>query len=79
LRFEAIAGFAVAALVWVSAVALHARGADPTGELTILPDTIVLRGQGSHQQLLVEARDGEAYVGDRTRSCMFSSSNPIKG
>jgi hypothetical protein len=64
------------ALVWVTAVALHARHLDPAGELTILPETIVLRGQGSHQQLLVEAREESAYVGSRTRSCTFSSSNP---
>ena len=31
---------------------------DPAGELVILPERIVLRGQGSRQQLLVEARAG---------------------
>src|SRR5436190_1111850 len=45
-------------------------------ELAILPGAIVLRGQGSHQQILVEARAGDAYVGNRTASASFASSNP---
>ena len=66
-----------AALVWAGAIALHARDADPAGSLTILPDRVVLRGQGSHQQLLVEALDPRgAAVGHRTSACTFSSSNP---
>ena len=66
-----------AALVWAGAIALHARDADPAGSLTILPDRVVLRGQGSHQQLLVEALDPRgAAVGPRTSACTFSSSNP---
>jgi Protein of unknown function (DUF1553)/Protein of unknown function (DUF1549)/Bacterial Ig-like domain (group 2) len=54
----------------------RANGSDPAGDLAILPGSLVLRGQGSRQQLLVEARQGNAFVGDRTASCTFSSSNP---
>ncbi len=36
----------------------------------------MLRGQGSRQQLLLEARTGNAYAGDRTGSATFISSNP---
>ena len=46
------------------------------GVLAVLPDAIVLRGQGSHQQLVVEARVGDSYVGSRTKSSTFASSNP---
>ncbi|HEV3486082.1 MAG TPA: Ig-like domain-containing protein, partial [Vicinamibacterales bacterium] len=60
-----------------AAAALPRAGApDPAEDLAILPGTVVLRGQGSRQQLLVEARQGNAYVGDRTPSCTFTSSNP---
>jgi len=44
--------------------------------LAILPDAIVLRGQGSRQQLIVEARVGGAFTGNRTGTSSFSSSNP---
>jgi hypothetical protein len=44
--------------------------------LAILPDAIVLRGQGSRQQLIVEARVGAAYTGNRTGASTFISSNP---
>ncbi len=70
-----IAAFALAHIVCVTAIGLHAR-VDPPRDLTILPEKVVLRGQGSHQQLLVEARDAGSYVGNRTVSCTFSSSNP---
>jgi hypothetical protein len=60
----------------VSVAVTRANAPDPAGDLAILPGEIVLRGQGSHQQLLVEAREGSAYVGDRTASCTFASSNP---
>src|SRR5919107_2041693 len=64
-------------LVWAAAVALHAGTPDPSGELTILPDRVVLRGKASHQQLLVEAIDARgAPVGSRTSASTFSSSNP---
>jgi hypothetical protein len=71
-----IALFALTVVVCVTAVVSHAGSADPPGDLTILPEKIVLRGQGSHQQLLIEARDEGTYVGSRTASCTFSSSNP---
>ena len=38
--------------------------------------TVVLRGQGSRQQLIVEARAGDTYTGDRTGTSTFASSNP---
>ena len=56
--------------------ALLASPADPAGGLTILPEEIVLRGQGSRQQLLVERRDGKVYLGDVTAGAAFTSSNP---
>jgi hypothetical protein len=46
------------------------------GTLILLPGDIVLRGQGSRQQLIVGTRQGEAYVGAVTASATFSSSNP---
>jgi hypothetical protein len=49
--------------------------ADP-GDLAILPDAVVLRGQGSRQQLIVEARTGTTFTGHRTRTSTFTSSNP---
>jgi hypothetical protein len=55
---------------------LRANVPDPVEHLTILPNDIVLRGQGTRQQLLVEARVGNVYAGDRTPGCAFSSSNP---
>jgi hypothetical protein len=54
----------------------HADTGGIAGELAVLPDAIVLRGQGSHQQLLVEARSGGTYVGNRTAESTFTSSNP---
>jgi uncharacterized protein DUF1549/uncharacterized protein DUF1553/Big-like domain-containing protein len=49
---------------------------DATGGLAILPDAVVLRGQGSRQQLIVEARTGATYTGNRTGTSTFASSNP---
>ena len=49
--------------------------ADPS-ELAILPDAVVLRGQGSRQQLIVEARAGTTFTGNRTGTSTFTSSNP---
>jgi hypothetical protein len=54
----------------------RAEMANGSGDLMILPETIVLRGQGSRQQLLVEARLNETYIGSRTAACAFTSSNP---
>ncbi len=54
----------------------RAEMANGAGELTILPETIVLRGQGSRQQLLIETRSNETYIGSRTTACAFTSSNP---
>ncbi len=49
---------------------------DGTGDLAILPHAVVLRGQGSRQQLIVEARAGTTYTGNRTATSTFASSNP---
>jgi uncharacterized protein DUF1549/uncharacterized protein DUF1553/Big-like domain-containing protein len=47
-----------------------------SGELSILPERVVLRGKGSQQRLLVEARSNDTFVGSRTALCAFASSNP---
>lgn len=68
-----------AALLFALAATLqfaHAYTDDGAGDLAVLPDAIVLRGQGSHQQLVVEARSGDSYVGNRTAGSSFASSNP---
>lgn len=52
-----------------------AAAADPP-VLAILPDAVVLRGQGSRQQLIVESRGADAYTGNRTGTSAFTSSNP---
>jgi hypothetical protein len=73
------AGIGLALLLFALAVTVkgpHAETGDTPGELALLPDAIVLRGQGSHQQLLVEMRNGSTYVGNRTTNCAFTSSNP---
>jgi len=54
-----------------------ARKLDAPTELVVLPAEPALRGAGSTQQLLVEARRGEMYVGDLTAQAKFSSSNPV--
>jgi hypothetical protein len=70
-------GFALLLLALaISAPAPHAGTADAPGDLAVLPDGIILSGRGSHQQLLVEARAGGSYVGNRTASSTFVSSNP---
>ena len=45
-------------------------------DIVVLPDAVVLRGRGSQQRLLVEARRGGTFVGARTSGVTFSSSNP---
>jgi hypothetical protein len=70
-------GFALLLLALaVSAHTPHAGTADAPGDLAVLPDSIVLSGRGSHQQLVVEARAGGSYIGNRTASSTFVSSNP---
>ena len=73
-------GYALLATTILTAAAAaavpRAAAPDPSEHLTVLPHDIVLRGQGSRQQLLVEAGAGDVYVGDRTRECTFTSSNP---
>ena len=61
----------------ISAAAPRA-GAPANGgaAIVVLPDAIVLRGQGSRQQLLVEERAGDTYIGSRTAASTFTSSNP---
>lgn len=54
----------------------RATAPDPTGELVILPEHTVLRGQGARQQLLIETRQNGSFVGSRTDEGTFSSSNP---
>ena len=66
---------AIVLILAVTASTPRADGGNGVG-ITVLPDAIVLRGQGSHQQLLVEARAGDAYVGSRTTQSTFVSSNP---
>jgi uncharacterized protein DUF1549/uncharacterized protein DUF1553/Big-like domain-containing protein len=53
-----------------------ARTADPPGPLAILPDNVVLRGQGSRQQLLVIARLDDTYTRPPAATFVFTSSNP---
>ena len=67
-----------AAVVAVLASAAGAPRADSVadpGDLVVLPENVVLRGQGARQQLLVERRVGTTFVGT-TPNCSFSSSNP---
>jgi hypothetical protein len=66
---------ALALALAITASTPRADTAD-TGDLAILPEAIVLRGLGSHQQILVEARSGDSYVGNRTANASFASSNP---
>ena len=74
--FSLLGAAALLLALAITASTPRADTGDPTGDLAILPDAIVLRGQGSHQQILVEARAGDSYVGDRTASASFASSNP---
>ena len=48
------------------------RGAD----LVVLPEAVTLDGPHAGQRFLVEARDGTAFVGDRTADVRFSVDNP---
>ena len=52
---------------------------DPAGELVILPERTVLRGQGARQQLLIERRLDGRFVGSHAEDATFSSSNPARG
>lgn len=45
-------------------------------DLQILPPKVTLSGMQSAQRLLVEARDGGQFAGDRSPSAAFSTSNP---
>jgi hypothetical protein len=62
--------------VFAAGVAPRATEPDPTGELVILPERTVLRGQGARQQLLIEKRVDGSFVGAHTDDATFSSSNP---
>lgn len=59
-----------------AAAALRAISPDPAGELVILPERTVLRGQGARQQLMIEKRVDGSFVGPETDDAKFSSSNP---
>ena len=65
----------VVALVAATAVT-RAMLADPAGELVILPEHTVLRGQGARQQLLIETRLKDSFIGSQTDEAKFSTSNP---
>jgi uncharacterized protein DUF1549/uncharacterized protein DUF1553/Big-like domain-containing protein len=52
-----------------------ATSSDPAGELVILPERTVLRGQGARQQLLLEHRLDGRFVGSHAEDASFSSSN----
>ena len=66
-----------ALVVFLSAVAApRATSPDPAGELVILPERTVLRGQGARQQLMIEKRVDGSFVGPETEDATFSSSNP---
>jgi hypothetical protein len=69
----AIALVALAATIGLRVA--ETRG-EAAGELTILPEKVLLRGQGSQQRLLVETRSSDTYVGSRTDICSFTSSDP---
>ena len=62
--------------VFGAAVAPRASEPDPTGELVILPERTVLRGQGARQQLLIERRADGSFIGAHADEATFSSSNP---
>lgn len=46
------------------------------GDLALLPPSIALDGPKSSQRVLVEAREGEAYVGDETARATFTIDDP---
>ena len=64
------------ALILSAAAPRAGTPANGASQLVLLPDAIVLRGQGSRQQLLVEERAGDTYIGSRTAASAFTSSNP---
>lgn len=77
-RRGAPGALAAAAIVAVLAAAAGTPRADTPsepGDLVLLPDHVVLRGQGARQQFLVERRVGTSFVGT-TANCRFTSSNP---
>jgi hypothetical protein len=59
----------------VAAAAVRATSPDPAGELVILPERTVLRGQGARQQLMIERRVDGSFVGPETGDAKFSSAN----
>jgi Protein of unknown function (DUF1553)/Protein of unknown function (DUF1549)/Bacterial Ig-like domain (group 2) len=65
---------AIVVLAGASA-APRAGSSELDGELVILPEQTVLRGQGARQQLLLELRAGGRFVGSLTEEATFSSSN----
>jgi hypothetical protein len=65
-----------AVVVLAAATVVRATGPDPTGELIILPEHTVLRGQGVRQQLMVERRMNGSFVGVESENVSYSSSNP---
>ena len=67
----------IASAVLLMAVAAVPRATppDPDGELVILPERTVLRGQGARQQLLIERRLDGRFVGSH-EDATFSSSHP---
>ncbi len=67
------AAFLLAALACTTLESAVASGE----ELIILPSQPTLRGTGARQQLLVEAKSGDVFLGDLTSSATFSSSNPF--
>ena len=76
MRHTALLAAAMVLTLAVTASTPRADGGGNGDGIAVLPDAIVLRGQGSQQQLLVEARAGDAYVGSRTANSTFVSSNP---
>ena len=72
----AAAGACLMMLLGGATAVPRANGPDPTGELVILPEHTVFRGQGARQQLLVETRLNGSFVGSQTDEAKFSSSNP---
>ena len=66
-------------IVFVVTVAVRvpfAVTADPAGTLAILPENVVLRGQGSRQQLIVSARIDDTFTRPTAAAFAFTSSNP---
>ena len=66
----------VVVLLSGSSGATRADTPGTSADLAILPQAIVLRGQGSRQQLIVETVGAGSYIGSRTGTSAFASSNP---